>query len=56
MAVDAPAGIELTSINIDSASGIFTGSAAENCVFDRRSRSQKNLSGNSPFSVLYVAP
>ena len=30
MAVDAPAGIELTSINIDSASGIFTGGAAAN--------------------------
>jgi hypothetical protein len=30
MAVDAPAGVELTSINIDSASGIFTGVAAQN--------------------------
>jgi hypothetical protein len=30
VAVDAPAGIELTSINIDSAAGIFTGSAAAN--------------------------
>ena len=30
LAVDAPAGTELTSINIDSASGIFTGNAAEN--------------------------
>ena len=30
MAVDAPAGIELTSINIDSAAGIFTGEAAQN--------------------------
>ena len=30
MAVDAPAGTELTSINIDSAGGIFTGAAAEN--------------------------
>ena len=30
IAVDAPAGTELTSINIDSASGIFTGSAAAN--------------------------
>ncbi len=28
--VDAPAGIELTSINIDSAAGIFTGAAAQN--------------------------
>jgi hypothetical protein len=28
--VDAPAGTELTSINIDSAGGIFTGAAAEN--------------------------
>ena len=28
--VDAPAGIELTSINIDSTAGIFTASAAEN--------------------------
>ena len=28
--VDAPAGVELTSINIDSASGIFTGDAAQN--------------------------
>jgi len=30
VAVDAPAGVELTSINIDSASGIFTGEAAVN--------------------------
>jgi len=30
VAVDAPAGIELTSINIDSATGIFTASAAVN--------------------------
>ena len=30
LAVDTPAGTELTSINIDSAAGIFTGSAAEN--------------------------
>ncbi len=30
VAVDAPAGTELTSINIDSASGIFTGDAAQN--------------------------
>jgi hypothetical protein len=30
VAVDAPAGHELTSINIDSASGIFTGDAAQN--------------------------
>jgi hypothetical protein len=30
MAVDAPAGVELTSINVDSASGIFTGGPAEN--------------------------
>jgi hypothetical protein len=30
LGVDAPAGIELTSINIDSASGIFTGEAATN--------------------------
>jgi hypothetical protein len=30
MAVDAPAGVELTSINIDSAGGIFTGNAAQN--------------------------
>ena len=30
IAVDAPAGAELTSINIDSASGIFTGEAAAN--------------------------
>lgn len=28
--VDAPAGAELTSINIDSAAGIFTGAVAEN--------------------------
>jgi hypothetical protein len=28
--VDAPSGVELTSINIDSAGGIFTSSAAEN--------------------------
>lgn len=28
--VDAPAGVELTSINIDSAQGIFTGDPAEN--------------------------
>jgi hypothetical protein len=28
--VDAPAGMELTSINIDSASGIFTGESAQN--------------------------
>ena len=28
--VDAPAGTELTSINIDSAAGIFTGEAAQN--------------------------
>ena len=30
VAVDAPAGMELTSINIDSAGGIFTGDAAAN--------------------------
>jgi hypothetical protein len=30
LAVDAPAGVELTSINIDSASGIFTGESAQN--------------------------
>jgi hypothetical protein len=30
LAVDAPAGIELTSINIDSAAGIFTGETAAN--------------------------
>jgi hypothetical protein len=30
IAVDAPAGTELTSINIDSAGGIFTGHAAQN--------------------------
>jgi hypothetical protein len=30
VAVDAPAGTELTSINIDSAGGIFTGEAAMN--------------------------
>ena len=30
LAVDAPASTELTSINIDSASGIFTGDAAQN--------------------------
>ena len=30
LAVDAPAGVELTSINIDSAAGIFTGASAEN--------------------------
>jgi predicted dienelactone hydrolase len=30
LAVDAPAGAELTSINIDSAAGIFTGTAAQN--------------------------
>ena len=30
LGVDAPAGIDLTSINIDSASGIFTGEAAQN--------------------------
>ncbi len=30
LSVDAPAGVELTSINIDSASGIFTGDAAQN--------------------------
>ena len=30
LAVDTPAGTELTSINIDSATGIFTGDAAEN--------------------------
>ena len=30
LGVDAPAGTELTSINIDSASGIFTGDAAQN--------------------------
>ncbi len=30
IAVDAPAGTELTSINIDSAAGIFTGQAAQN--------------------------
>ncbi len=29
MSVDAPAGTELTSINIDSAAGIFTGDAAQ---------------------------
>ena len=28
--VDAPAGVELTSINIDSAAGIFTGDPAQN--------------------------
>ena len=30
VSVDAPSGVELTSINIDSASGIFTGDAATN--------------------------
>ena len=30
LAVDAPAGTDLTSINIDSAAGIFTGDAAQN--------------------------
>ena len=30
VAVDAPAGVALTSINIDSAAGIFTGDAAAN--------------------------
>ena len=30
MSVDAPAGVELTSINIDSAGSIFTGDAAAN--------------------------
>ena len=30
LAVDTPAGTELTSINIDSAAGIFTGDAAQN--------------------------
>ena len=30
LSVDAPLGVELTSINIDSASGIFTGDAAQN--------------------------
>ncbi|MDO3398211.1 hypothetical protein QWJ41_21050, partial [Nocardioides sp. SOB44] len=30
VAVDGPAGVELTSINIDSAGGIFTGDAAAN--------------------------
>ena len=29
VAVDAPAGTELTSVNIESAGGIFTGAAAE---------------------------
>ena len=28
--VDAPAGVELTSVNIDSAAGVFTGEAAQN--------------------------
>ena len=30
VSVDAPAGVELTSINIDSAAGIFTGESAQN--------------------------
>ncbi len=30
LAVDAPAGTDLTSINIDSAAGVFTGDAAQN--------------------------
>ena len=30
LSVDAPAGVELTSINIDSAAGIFTGEVAQN--------------------------
>ena len=30
LGVDAPAGIELTSVNIDSAAGIFTGDPAQN--------------------------
>ena len=30
LSVDAPSGTELTSINIDSAGGVFTGAAAEN--------------------------
>jgi hypothetical protein len=30
VAVDAPSGVELTSINIESAAGIFTGDAAQN--------------------------
>ena len=30
VAVDAPAGVDLTSVNIDSAAGIFTGDSAQN--------------------------
>ena len=30
LSLDAPAGVELTSINVDSAAGIFTGGAAQN--------------------------
>ena len=30
LAVDAPVGVELTSINVDSAAGIFTGLSAQN--------------------------
>ena len=30
VAVDAPVGVELTSVNIDSAAGVFTGDAAQN--------------------------
>jgi hypothetical protein len=30
LSLDAPAGVELTSLNVDSAAGIFTGVAAEN--------------------------
>ena len=30
LSIDAPAGVELTSINVDSAAGIFTGAGAQN--------------------------
>ena len=48
MGVDAPAGTELTSINIDSAAGIFTGEKAHNLGgnFD-------NDSGNNIFKATF---
>jgi hypothetical protein len=43
IAVDAPAGTELTSINIDSAAGIFTGNPAQNLGGSFDNDSDRNL-------------
>ena len=43
LAVDAPAGVELTSVNVDSAAGIFTGQAAVNLGGSFDNDADKNI-------------